>query len=1234
LEAGTQIPSRRRNGRTRQQPAQSCLAIALVVLFGIFPMGLATGIPQIDSLLEDDRPLLIYVYTDWCHICAQQKPTIDRIEEQLGYKVSVLRINADESPEIAAELGVSAYPTIFVIAGRAEDGYVRVGFRGLTDETTLIRCLNYAAMNGTVPEEQSSSCGTSAYDSSGAENCDNAKVACQDRCKESCDRATDFSWRCSVFCCAERLCNVYTPFGPRGLDFCRVPGYVECVAPLLEEYYACLDRCIDSYIAANISERKRLRASCRRGCNEEFYSRLYGQCYQYACPESCKLQGFDDGNFTYWQNSPGSYTGKCLCRSWTVKISIEGPEIIVVTQDGRLLLTPSCQFRPILSGQDVAKVEKLVWFLAVKIGDEWVEASSEETGLHNISIDQEIRKEIYRVAQAYGEGNGSTKTLQMRISAEAHGSDGLLGRSDPHEFLAKTHSGNLTGRVTAFGRPVKHISLILEGSGDEISTTTGSDGSYSIPLRQPGRGGKYALVVRFRYIYDGTTVFSIHYRMSDLVSFTHPFVLDDLEDLDQDLRLAEELTSNGPEWTKTWPGMYLHMTEAVEYYRDILGEDISFQLPLRLYTFLDESNPPRIEGIHIDSDIGVRYVFGGAHSCILVDTEHSLHENPLRPEWEYHEFSHYAMHARYGTAFSFVDPPESPVRSVNHAGYTNPSTQDSLQEGFAIFMSKVISEQYGFWWRRGTNISNPLIQLAVAAEDVTPSLEANFRAWDAYGKGEDLAVASVLWDLYDGEKQYSRQRELNGALWNAYIGLMLDKYDVNGDGILEKAELVVAINTERASTLASCWFYGGQYIDFNMDYELEPDELGLVLTLWPWVGPGGSGLPDDGLAAELLVDNPLLREVSGMSGKAVEVMLSEADTNADGKLDVTEIRELLLNRDIPEVRDILSVFDRDKNGKLNQDETYQWYGSTLPDPNIPDDAKLELGMTGDPTTPMDDDEVDLTIRELWEILKVPRLDFTTVYEDLIKDYPEKRREISDIFVAHGFFADTNQGNGKYDIGDPFRDLDGDGEWEVGEYFVDLPEGGIRYDEGERIGNATNYERPWRRSCTFLPGYFIRVLNEAPFYWVGITYFDNPESYYLLPSRYELALSMNRDGLIYVEIPPYPHNATLTIWPQGVEAETPLEFHSHTFHRLYSQAFRRGYFFEHDFGIRGEIPPPPSKPVNEGIDGRVVSCLILLQVAWLSHRAGVRIRRFSRKSMEVPALPAAPRGGDPTTSRYV
>nr|QNO54192.1 hypothetical protein HDCMKPKE_00001 [Methanosarcinales archaeon ANME-1 ERB7] len=92
---------------------------------------------RVDDLLAEDKTVFLFFYSDWCPYCHQQMPIIDELEEEYAGEVTFIQINVTARPDHAEEFGVSALPTMIVISGKEEEGYVREEISGFTEETEL-----------------------------------------------------------------------------------------------------------------------------------------------------------------------------------------------------------------------------------------------------------------------------------------------------------------------------------------------------------------------------------------------------------------------------------------------------------------------------------------------------------------------------------------------------------------------------------------------------------------------------------------------------------------------------------------------------------------------------------------------------------------------------------------------------------------------------------------------------------------------------------------------------------------------------------------------------------------------------------------------------------------------------------------------------------------------------------------------------------------------------------------
>jgi thioredoxin 2 len=65
----------------------------------------------------NDIALLVDVWAPWCGPCRTMAPMFERAAPELEPDVRLLKINADQEPRIAAALGVSGIPALFLLRG-------------------------------------------------------------------------------------------------------------------------------------------------------------------------------------------------------------------------------------------------------------------------------------------------------------------------------------------------------------------------------------------------------------------------------------------------------------------------------------------------------------------------------------------------------------------------------------------------------------------------------------------------------------------------------------------------------------------------------------------------------------------------------------------------------------------------------------------------------------------------------------------------------------------------------------------------------------------------------------------------------------------------------------------------------------------------------------------------------------------------------------------------------------
>ncbi len=66
------------------------------------------------EVVKSDKPVLVDFWAEWCGPCRQLSPILEDLAAELGDKVTIAKVNIDDSPEAPGKYGVRGIPTMIM----------------------------------------------------------------------------------------------------------------------------------------------------------------------------------------------------------------------------------------------------------------------------------------------------------------------------------------------------------------------------------------------------------------------------------------------------------------------------------------------------------------------------------------------------------------------------------------------------------------------------------------------------------------------------------------------------------------------------------------------------------------------------------------------------------------------------------------------------------------------------------------------------------------------------------------------------------------------------------------------------------------------------------------------------------------------------------------------------------------------------------------------------------------
>jgi len=67
-----------------------------------------------EAIINNEKPVLVDFYATWCGPCQMLSPILKQVKDNLGERITIIKIDVDKNQELASRIQVRGVPTMIL----------------------------------------------------------------------------------------------------------------------------------------------------------------------------------------------------------------------------------------------------------------------------------------------------------------------------------------------------------------------------------------------------------------------------------------------------------------------------------------------------------------------------------------------------------------------------------------------------------------------------------------------------------------------------------------------------------------------------------------------------------------------------------------------------------------------------------------------------------------------------------------------------------------------------------------------------------------------------------------------------------------------------------------------------------------------------------------------------------------------------------------------------------------